>query len=131
MTFDEFYKLLRQVLDKIDCSVQPSPENFNMFMANRYLSFYHPEMAKLVNETSNKLDVSLERPLGEPAFDYLCAVIPKVKSKFIKYIKKPAVENQRNKSISDDEIKEFAEYMELSTREIRNELLYSSELKPL
>lgn len=128
MKFDEFYKLLREVLDKVASGVQPTHENFNLYLANRYLSFYHPELAKLVNETSNKLGVSLEHTEGESAFEYLCAVVPKVKYKYIKYIKKPATENQRNKSIKDDEITELAEAKELSTREIRNNLLFLSEL---
>lgn len=128
MKFDEFYKLLREVLDKVSCGVEPTHDNFNMFLANRYLSFYHPEMAKLINETSNKLDISTEHNLGESAFDYLCAVVPKVKYKFIKYIKKPAVENQHNKSISDEEIAEMAAIKEISTREVRNNLLFLSEL---
>lgn len=128
MKFDEFYKLLREVLDKVSCGVEPSEDNFNMFLANRYLSFYHPELAKLINETSNKLPVASNHQNGESAFEYLKAVVPKVKYKFIKYIKKPAVENQRNMGVSDEEIREIAAYKELSTREVRNNLLFLNKI---
>jgi hypothetical protein len=56
----------------------------------------------------------------QEGYDFLMALIPKLPYKHIKYIRKEAVKKQREKAIADDSISKLANYLEISTREVRN-----------
>lgn len=122
MNFSEFYKVLKHIMTKDDLGFQITEDNFNLFMVNRYLSFYHPNICKMINETSNKYDIQNNLQHYENAYEYIYNIIPKIPYKFIKYIKKPAVKNIRDNNITDEDVKNLANFYEISTREVRNML---------
>lgn len=122
MNFPEFYKVLKHIMIKNDLDVQINDDNFNLFMINRYMSFYHPSICKLINETSNKYDIYNMFLDSEKGYKFIYNMIPKLPYKFIKYIKKPAVKNLRDKDISDEDVQNLANLFEMSTREVRNML---------
>lgn len=104
---------------KNDLDVQINEDNFNLFMIDRYLSFYHPNICKLINETLNKYDIHNMYLNPEDGYKFVYNMIPKLPYKFIKYIKKPAVKNLRDNNISDEDVKNLAALFEVSTREVR------------
>jgi hypothetical protein len=120
MNFDEFFLLLKSILDKSESGVQPSNENFSLYLATRYLSFYHPGLCDLLNESVNKFKINSKFATPEDGFNFLKALLPKLKYKHIKYIKKQAVKNQRDKNISDETVTKLANYLEISRREVRH-----------
>ena len=88
MDFKEFYKLLDEAITKEASDVRPSDENYNLFLMNRYLSFYHSEIAIHIAKTTNRLGFI---PDEENSFQCVKSILPKLPKMFIQYIKKPAV----------------------------------------
>lgn len=101
----------------------PTAENFNVYLATRYISFYHPSLCEALNETINKYKINANFNDPEDGYKFLMGLIPKLPYKHIKYEKKQSVMHQREKNISDETVKKLADYLELSQREIRNILL--------
>lgn len=64
---------------------------FSSFMLNRWLSFYGPEVANLVNNTSNKQLHSTDK---KELYDFYFTVYPKLRFKKISYIKKSKKESE-------------------------------------
>lgn len=97
---------------KGDCIDNVDEEhNINQYMINRWISMYSPNLAIIINNTTNWL-----YPVFETKSDYykfLLKIIPKSKKKYIKYIKKVKIENSE-----DDDIECIARELELSKREI-------------
>ena len=119
MNFDEFYPLLKSIFTKKDCDITPCAENFNVYLATRYISFYHPSLCEVLNESVNKFKINSMFNEPEEGYKFLKALIPKLPYKHIKYIKKESVKNQRDKNISDETIAKIADYLEISRREVR------------
>lgn len=119
MNFDEFYLLLKSIFTKKDCDITPCAENFNIYLATRYISFYHPSLCEVLNESVNKFKINSMFNEPEEGYKFLKALIPKLPYKHIKYIKKESVKNQRDKNISDETIAKIADYLEISRREVR------------
>lgn len=119
MNFDEFYLLLKSIFTKKDCGITPCAENFNIYLATRYISFYHPSLCEVLNESVNKFKINSMFNEPEEGYKFLKALIPKLPYKHIKYIKKESVKNQRDKNISDETIAKIADYLEISRREVR------------
>lgn len=119
MDFKEFYKLLDEAITKESSGVIPSDENYNQFIFNRYLSFYHPQIAIFLSKTSNRTNWIPEGDDEEMSFKCLRSILPKLPKKFIQYIKKPAINFDDELEISDEVIKEEAAFLECSKREIR------------
>ena len=103
------------LLDNID-----SESEYNPYMINRWISMYSPQMAQLVNYTSNRLYSAF--PTKRDTYKFLVTFLPKVKQYRIKYIKKPT----KNKEDTDEAISLLARNLELSKREIN---LYVEELQ--
>lgn len=122
MNFPEFYKVLKHIMTKEELDIQINEDNFNLFMILRYLSFYHPNICKLINETVNKYDIQSAYLKAEDGYNLIYNMIPKLPYKFIKYVKKPSVKNLRDKEISDEDVENLARLFEVSTREVRNML---------
>jgi hypothetical protein len=120
MNFDEFFPLLKSLFTKKQCDITPTSENFNTFLATRYLSFYHPSLCEILNESINKFKINAMFNDPQEGYNFLKALIPKLPYKHIKYIKKEAVKKQREKAIPDESISKLANYLEISTREVRN-----------
>lgn len=120
MNFDEFFPLLKSIFTKKECDIAPCQENFNVYLATRYISFYHPSLCEVLNESINKFKINAMFNNPEEGYRFLKALIPKLPYKHIKYIKKEAVKSQRDKQISDDTIIKIANYFEISQREVRS-----------
>lgn len=119
MNFDDFYPLLKSIFTKKDCDITPCADNFNVYLATRYISFYHPSLCEVLNESINKFKINSMFNDPEEGYKFLKALIPKLPYKHIKYIKKESVKNQRDKNISDEAIAKIADYLEISRREVR------------
>lgn len=120
MNFDEFYPLLKSIFTKKDCGIVPYADNFNVYLATRYISFYHPGLCDLLNESINKFKINALYNDPEEGYKFLKGLIPKLPYKHIKYIKKESVKKQREQNIPDETIEKLANYLEISQREVRN-----------
>lgn len=120
MNFDEFFPLLKSIFTKKECGITPTAENFNVYLATRYISFYHPSLCELLNESVNKFKINTMFNEAEDGYKFLKALIPKLPYKHIKYIKKESVKNIRDKAIPDETINKIANYLEISRREVRH-----------
>ena len=115
MNFDEFYPLLKSIFTKKDCNITPCIDNFNVYLATRYISFYHPSLCEVLNESINKFKINSMFNEPEEGYKFLKALIPKLPYKHIKYIKK-----ENSKNISDEFVAKIANYLEISQREVRS-----------
>lgn len=89
---------------------------FSPYMTNRWLSMYSPEMAVIVNTTTNKYTSIF--PDKRDHFNMFVSLFPRVRQKRIQYIKqKSELEDKREETISL-----FAKQRELSQREVRDQL---------
>ena len=123
MDFKEFYKLLDEAITKEVSDVVVSEENYNSFIFNRYLSFYHPQIAILLAKTTNRVHWIPDGEDEEMSFKCVKGILPKLPKAFIQYVKKPAVVAAQELEITEDEIKDEAAFLECSKREIRNLIL--------
>lgn len=123
MDFKEFYKLLDGALTKEKTDITPSDENYNNYIFNRYLSFYHPEIAIYIAKTSNRVNWLPHGDNEEMSWKGVRALLPKLPKTFIQYVKKPAVVAAQELNVSEDFIKEEAMFNECSKKEIRDLIL--------
>lgn len=119
MKFDEFFILLKSIFDKSEVDIEPTNDNFNLYLASRYISFYHPSMCELLNESVNVYKINSQFITPVDGYKFLKALLPKMPYKKIKYIKKQTSKNQIDKNISNEVILKLADYFEVSSREIR------------
>ena len=89
--------------------------DFNLYMVNRWLSMYSPDMANVINETSNKYGQTLA--IKEDQFKFLLNMLPKQRRKHIMYIKKKK-EDKQKKDNEVDFVTLIATKLEISKREI-------------
>ena len=122
MDFKEFYSLLDEAITKEKSKLSPSEENFDVFLMNRYISFYHPEIAIHLSKTVNKLGF-IPDDNKEMQFLTIKAILPKLPKRFIQYVKKPSVVESQKCNFSDEDIYLEAKLNECSKREIRNMIL--------
>lgn len=122
MNFPEFNELLKSIFTKENVKVKPSTDNFNPYLVNRYISMYHPKLCMFINETMNNYDLIQGLDDSEVLYKTYRAVIPKAPYRFIEYIGRGKSKTQAKNNISDDDIKQFAELLEISTREVRQYL---------
>ena len=120
MKFDEFFTLLKSIFDKSEADIEPSNDNFNLYLAMRYISFYNPAFCQLMNETANTFKINAQFSTPQDGYNFLKGLLPKVPYKKIKYVKKQSSNNQIEKNISNETLLKIANHLELSTREIRN-----------
>lgn len=120
MNFDEFFPLLKSIFTKKSCNITPTADNFNVYLAARYISFYHPSLCEILNESVNKFKINSMFNEPDEGYKFLKALIPKLPYKHIKYIKKESVKNQRDKNITDETVTKLANYLEISSREVRH-----------
>lgn len=119
INFDEFFPLLKSIFTKKKCDITPCADNFNTYLATRYISFYHPSLCEILNESINKFDINKIFNDSEEGYKFLMALIPKLPYKHIKYIKKESVKKQQDNHIDDMAIAKIANYLEISQREVR------------
>lgn len=109
--FDHLNDLLftkEKNLDNVD-----DEQEYNQYMVNRWISMYSPNMATMINNTTNWLHPIFEEKSSH--YNFLHSIIPPVKRKHIPYIKKNRVE----KESGDTNLDLIAKKLELSKREVK------------
>jgi hypothetical protein len=97
---------------------------FNLYMLNRWCSMYSPDMAQIINETTNRYKEIFS--LKQDQYNYLFNILPRVKKKRINYIKKVKSEEEKE----DENILIIANNLEISQREIKEYIdLYNQAFK--
>lgn len=86
---------------------------FNLYMLNRWCSMYSPDIAQVVNETTNQCQEFFT--LKQDQYDFCFNMLPKRKKKKIEYFKKEKPENKTE----DELIPALSKKLELSKREIK------------
>lgn len=86
---------------------------FNLYMLNRWCSMYSPDIAQVVNETTNRCQEFFT--LKQDQYDFCFNMLPKRKKKKIEYFKKEKLENKTE----DEYIPALSKKLELSKREIK------------
>jgi len=107
-------KLFYSKKDKAEDLDTEGEQSFVPFLFNRWLSFYNKDMSVFVNETLNKFSgIFDDKQKSYRLYYYL---IPRLKWKKIRYIKKKKNETEeeenlsliaKNKNISKRELKEY------------------------
>lgn len=118
--FPEFFELLRSIVSKTETEIVPTDENFDMYLATRYLSFIHPEICKMLATCVNKHGFVNDLDNATECFNALKAIIPKMPYPKIKYISKPSSKKMRERGIDEETLKTIAYNMELGRREVSN-----------
>ena len=104
---DILFKKKGDLLDNID-----SESEYNPYMINRWVSMYSPQMAVLVNSTTNKYYSIFDTKRDN--YKFLVSFLPKSNPYRIFYIKKA----NKNKDDTVNVIATLAKHLELSEREI-------------
>jgi hypothetical protein len=86
--------------------------DFQPYLVNRWISMYSPEVAYLINETTNKYYSTFTEK--HDIFKLLRSVIPKMSRKRINYIKKP----KKDKENIQECVDLLAKNLEISKKEI-------------
>tara|TARA_R100000951_G_scaffold91323_1_gene79660 strand:- start:437 stop:811 length:375 start_codon:yes stop_codon:yes gene_type:complete len=91
---------------------------FSLFMVNRWMSMYSPELLKIINETSNQYWGIFET--SRETYAWLYALFPRLRFKRVVYIKKKKkASNSAEEKERDGLITTIATSHELSQREVR------------
>ena len=85
---------------------------FNLYMLNRWCSMYSPDIAQIINETTNRYTKSIS--LKQDQYEFSYNILPKCKKRKIDYLKK----NKTEKIKEDEDIKNYSKLLEISEREI-------------
>jgi translation initiation factor 2 alpha subunit (eIF-2alpha) len=105
-------------------TINEGETEFNIYMVNRWCSMYSPDIAQIINQTSNQYKEVFT--LKQDQYNFLFNILPKRKKKKIDYIKKQKAENEKQ----DDLIPALSKKMELSQREIKEYIdLYNQAFK--
>jgi hypothetical protein len=86
---------------------------FNLYMLNRWCSMYSPDMAQIINETTNRQKELFT--LKQDQYNYIFNILPKVKKKRINYIKKIKLEEEKE----NENIPIISKNLEISQREVK------------
>ena len=122
MNFQQFFILLKSLFTKEVVDIEPTDENFPLYLVNRYISFYHPNLCIFIDNTTNRYDNA--QSFLDPAIAYktLCAMLPKLPFTRIDYVKKRVSERAQNKGVTNEQLKQLADLLEISKREVLNYL---------
>lgn len=93
-------------------TINEGETQFNYYMVARWCSMYSPDIIEILNETSNIYAKSFTTK--QEQYEFLLNILPKVKKKKIKYLKK----NKEEKKEDNVNSKFIAKNLELSEREI-------------
>lgn len=110
------FDYLKNILYEKNPELLEENNEFVPFLIQRWLSMHSAEIAYILNETTNRYWMSLSDK--QDWYNMFITQIPKVKFKKLQYIKKPKESNDKDEEI----IKQIAENMELSCREVRQYL---------
>jgi len=105
-------------------TINEGETQFNLYMLNRWCSMYSPDMAQIINETTNKQKELFT--LKQDQYNYIFNILPRVKKNRINYIKKVKSEEEKE----DENIPIIAKNLEISQREVKEYIdLYSKAFK--
>lgn len=113
--FEQLKDIISDKTDKIkeDCE---NEKDFIPYMVQRWLSFYTPMTAQLLNNSTNVLWKAIDEKTVW--YKLFTGVIPRSRFKNIKYIKKTKSEDKQKVS-SNDVIEYIANSREISRREVK------------
>jgi hypothetical protein len=103
-------------------TINEGESQFNYYMVNRWCSMYSPDIARILNETTNLYGKSFVTK--QEQYEFVLNILPKVKKKRINYIKK----NKEEKTIENVDISHIARLSELSQREIKENIDFLNNL---
>ena len=109
-SFFDFVNNIAFEKEQLDINITDS-QLYSAYITNRYITFLNTESALLINNTINRYGLEFS---NEMHYSFVFNLIPKVKRKFIRYVKKKKVDKK------DFEL--LCNRHELSQREIQ---LYS------
>jgi hypothetical protein len=104
---DILFKKRGNLLDNID-----SESEYNPYMINRWISMYSPQMAVLINSTTNRYYSVFDTKRDN--YKFLVSFLPRSKPYRIPYIKKA----NKDKDDTAEIMNMLAKHLELSKREI-------------
>lgn len=87
---------------------------FSLYMLNRWCSMYSPDIAQIINETTNRYTKAVT--LKQDQYEFSYNILPKCKKVKINYLKKNKVE----KEIKENNSKTLSKNLEISEREVLN-----------
>jgi hypothetical protein len=113
---DIIYRKKGDLLDNID-----NEQEFQPYIVSRWLSMYSPDMAKIINLTTNRLYPVYNNK--KEWYQALLGIIPKTYYKRIKYIKKKVTRKEQKQNIDKDKDKDkvieiIARNKQISKREV-------------
>lgn len=128
MNFPEFFDILRSIVTKCPLTTNISEENYDHYLAVRYLSFIHPEICKVLAGSVNIFG-SVDTENLKQSYKVLKAIIPKLRYSKIAYVSKKSTKKIKEKAILDDGMRVLAHNMQLGKREVAQliELLYDDD----
>ena len=94
-------------------TINEGETQFNYYMVARWCSMDSPDIAQILNETTNVYGKALFTK--QEQYEFLLNILPKVKKKRINYLKK----NKEEKIQENSDIKTISKFSELSEREIK------------
>lgn len=118
--FPQFYKLLDSIMTKKDAGFLADDSNFNLYLMNRYVSFIHPMICRMINDTTNVMGFVQDPEDCEECFNVLYAIVPKMPWMKVDYVSKPGSKAQSENEISEEEMQYLCGHYELGSREIRD-----------
>lgn len=115
-TIFDYINSLLYTKKKIDINIED--KSFILYLFNRWVSMYSPELCYYVNETLNKRLYEIFPNINEQ-YNYAYNILPKMHYKKINYIKKLKSNNDKSKLEKEhNTVKSYADNLELSQREI-------------
>ena len=121
MTIFDHLKSILYTKEDIQHNIDDENE-YSPFMINRWCSMYSPELATIINNTTNWLGSIFVTKREH--YKFVKSILPKVRFKHIPYIKKVKVDKEEEK-----DIELLASSLELSKREIKYLLDIQDEYK--
>ena len=91
-------------------------------MVNRWCSMYSPDIAQIINQTSNQYKEL--HALKQDQYDFCFNLFPKVRKKKLDYFKK----QKQEKSIENTDYKILAKNLEISERESKEYIDFIQKL---
>lgn len=117
--FDEFNILLRSLFTKEEVSIVPSMYNFDVFMLNRYISMVNPTFCKFINQILNNYELVAGIEDRSDLYKTYKAVLPKMDKVRFPYLKRKTSKRENRKEVNNEDILQYANLLEISTREVR------------
>jgi len=94
-------------------TINEGETQFNLYMLNRWCSMYSPDIAAIINQTTNVYGRSFTTK--QEQYEFLLNLLPRTKKKKINYIKK----NKEEQKTDNLDIPYIAKFSELSQREVK------------